>query len=93
MFSHTMDLVGSRFSTRTLGEFVSVWISVFSRLPKSRLIWKTQTGRAVQNYSKTRWWSHQEVMHQIMQQFGDIELFLRKMMRLHQLHLQNYLKL
>lgn len=27
-------------------------------------------------YSKTRWWSHWEVLHQIMVQFGDVEHFL-----------------
>ena len=52
-FSHTMNLVGSRFSAPTLDKFVSLWISLFSHSPKSRLIWKTQTGRAMQSYSKT----------------------------------------
>ena len=27
-------------------------------------------------YSKTRWWSHWEVLHQIMVQFGDVEHYL-----------------
>ena len=27
-------------------------------------------------YSKTRWWSHWEVLYQIMVQFGDVEHFL-----------------
>ncbi len=26
---------------------------------------------------KTRWWSRWEVLHQVLQQFGDVELFLR----------------
>ena len=37
---------------------------------------KTQTEKAMTSYSK-RWWNRWEVMDQILQQFGDIENFLR----------------
>ena len=37
---------------------------------------KNQTGKCMASYSKTRWWSKWEILHQIMVQFGDIEPFL-----------------
>ena len=76
-FAHTLDHVGENFKTPTLSEFISLWIALFSHSPKCHLIWKTQTERAMQSYSTTRWWSRFEVMHQVMVQFGDIESFLR----------------
>ena len=76
-FAHTLDHVGEKFSTPILSEFISLWITLFAHSPKCRLIWKTQTERAMQSYSKTRWWSRFEVMHQVMLQFGDVEGFLR----------------
>ena len=30
------------------------------------------------SYSNTRWWSHWEVQHQVLQQFGDVEPFLQQ---------------
>ena len=30
------------------------------------------------SYSKTHWWSRWEVQHQVLQQFGDVESFLRE---------------
>ena len=77
-FAHTLDHVGEKFSTPILREFISLWVSLFSHSPKWRLIWKTQTGRAMQSFSKTRWWSQWEVMHQVMVQYGNVEGFLRK---------------
>ena len=76
-FAHTLDHVGEKFSTPVLSEFISLWINLFSHSPKRRLIWKIQTEKAMQSYSKTRWWSRFEVMHQVMVQFGDVEGFLR----------------
>ena len=75
--AHTLDHVGEKFRTSVLSSFVMLWISLFSHSPKCRLVWKTQTGKAMKSYSKTRWWSRSEVMDQILQQFGDIENFLR----------------
>lgn len=40
------------------------------------MLWKSHTGKAMASYSKTRWWSKWEILHQIMVQFGDIEPFL-----------------
>lgn len=39
-------------------------------------IWKEQTGKSIVSFSKTRWWSRSEVVHQIMVQFGDMVPFL-----------------
>ena len=38
--------------------------------------WKELTGRAMSLYSDTRWWSHWEVLHQLLLQFGDVVPFL-----------------
>ncbi len=75
-FSHTLDLVGDKFQTPLLASFCSYWISLFSHSPKTKMLWKNQTGKSVASYSKTRWWSKWEILHQIMLQFGDIEPFL-----------------
>ncbi len=75
-FSHTLDLVGDKFKTPLLASFCSYWISLFAHSPKSKMLWKNQTGKSVASYSKTRWWSKWEILHQIMLQFGDIEPFL-----------------
>lgn len=40
------------------------------------MLWKNHTGKAMASYSKTRWWSKWEILHQIMVQFGDIGPFL-----------------
>ena len=39
-FSHTLDLVGERMNTPILYEFCKAWIGLFSRSPKSRLLWQ-----------------------------------------------------
>ena len=76
--SHTLDLVGDKFKASTLHLFFTLWISLFSHSPKVKALWKEKTGRAMSSYSKTRWWSRWEVQHQVLQQFGDVEPFLRE---------------
>ena len=63
-------------NTHSLGVFYI--LDLFSHSPKAKLLWKEQTGRSVMSYSATRWWSRWEVFHQLLLQFGDIELFLQK---------------
>ena len=75
-FSHTLDLVGERMNTPILHDFCKAWIGLFSRSPKSRLLWRTQTGLSAPSYSATRWWSQFEVIHQMLTAFGDVEKFL-----------------
>ena len=75
-FSHTIDHVGEHFKTPVLSSFVSSWVKIFSHSPKARLLWKQQTGRSMATYSATRWWSKWEVMKQLLEQYGDISLFL-----------------
>ena len=70
-FSHTLDHVGEKFSTPNLDTFSTLWISLFAHSPKVKSLWKEQTGRAMATFSKTRWWSRWEVLHQVLQQFGD----------------------
>ena len=77
-FSHTIDQVGDHFKTPILSEFSTSWIMLFSHSPKVKLLWKEQTRRSVTFYSATRWWSRWEVYHQLLLQFGDIELFLQR---------------
>ena len=77
-FSHTIDHVGSHFNTPILSEFISLWITLFSHSPKTRLLWKSQTQRSMSSYSPTRWWSKWEVVKQVMLYFSDIEPFLEE---------------
>lgn len=46
-FSHTLDLVGSKFCSPNLVEFTMAWVSQFSNSPKARLMWREQTGRSI----------------------------------------------
>ena len=77
-FSHTLDLVGSKFVTPCLSSFMVWWVSLFSHSPKAMLLWKERTGLSYQGYSATRWWSKYEVMKQLMDLFGDVEPFLKE---------------
>ena len=64
-------------NTPILHDFCKAWIGLFSRSPKSRLLWRTQTGLPAPSYSATRWWSQFEVIHQVFTAFGDVEKFLK----------------
>ena len=75
-FSHTIDHVGERFNTPLLNDFMKTWIGIFSRCPKSRLAWQTNTGLKPPSYSPTRWWSKWEVMKHIRDLFGVVKDFL-----------------
>ena len=46
-FSHTIDHVGEHFKTPHLHEFGLYWVSLFSHSPKTRLLWREQTSRAM----------------------------------------------
>ena len=79
-FSHTLDRVGLALAlalTPTPDSFVKAWISMFSHSPKTRLLWKTQTGLTPKSYSATRWWSKFEVIRMIHDTFGDVCSFLK----------------
>ena len=54
-FSHTLDHVGEHFNTPALDAFMKVWISMFSRSPKSKLAWTTKTGLSIPLYLVIRW--------------------------------------
>ena len=58
-FSHTLDRVGEHFLTPNLSDFITSWISLFSHSPKTRILWRDQTGKS------TRWWSRWEVIEQV----------------------------
>lgn len=77
-FSHTIDHVGEHFSAPTLHDFGILWVSLFSRSPKARVMWKTRTGRSMLSYSQTRWWSRWEVYNQLLALFGDVLPFLEE---------------
>ena len=76
-FSHTLDHVGEHMRTPTLDTFLKAWVSLFSHSPKSRLLWRTQTGLLSPSYSSTRWWSWYEVIEQVHNSIGDVETFLQ----------------
>ena len=75
-FSHTLYLVDERMNIHVLSEFCKSWIGLFSRSPKSRLLWKDLTGLSPPSFSATRWWNRFEVMNQILTPFSDVLTFL-----------------
>ena len=75
-FSHTIDLVGKHFKVPHAYEFFTSWMALFSHSYKAKIAWSEQTGKAMPNYSATRWWSKWEILDQLLVSFGDIELFL-----------------
>ena len=36
-YSHTIDLVGGKFKTPHLDDFIRVWVSLFAHSPRARL--------------------------------------------------------
>ena len=78
-FSHTLDHVGENFKTPILDEFIKVWINMFLRSLKTKLLkllWQTKTGLTAPTYSPTSWWSKWEVIKQLHDTFGDIPSFV-----------------
>ena len=76
-FSHTLNRVGERFQAPCANDFTTYWVSLFSHSSKAKFLWKEKTGLTVDSYCPTRWWSKWEVMHQLVNVFGDIEQFLK----------------
>lgn len=68
-FSHTLDLVGTKFELTVLDKFMKHWETIFTHSCKSKLLWKEQTGLAIKTYSPTRWWSRWECSKQVMDLF------------------------
>ena len=75
-FSHTLDHVDERLRTQQLDTFFKAWVSLFVHSPKTRLLWRTQTGLSPPLYSTTKWWSRYEVIKQMHDAFGDVCTFL-----------------
>ena len=46
-FSHTLDLVGTKFNFPTVDEFMKHWEAIFMHSCKSKLLWREQTGMAI----------------------------------------------
>ena len=77
-FSHTLNHVGERMNTPVLHEFCNTWIALFSRSPRFRLLWRTQTGLLAPSYSSTRWWSQFDVIHSMLKTFSDVKKLLER---------------
>ena len=77
-FSHTLNQVGERMNTPILHDFCNTWIALFSRSPRSRLLWRTQMGLSAPSYSSTRWWSQFEVIYSMLKTFSDVKKFLER---------------
>ena len=77
-YSHTIDLVGEKFDTPILDEFITLWISLFAHSSLAKVEWRTKTGISVKSFSATRWWSRWEVFHQVFLLFGDVLPFLKE---------------
>ena len=76
--SHTLNLVGEHFKLPNLLDFLNSWLlhMLFSHSTKTKFLWRELTGKSMATYSHTKWWSKWEVMHQLLQYFGDVEPFL-----------------
>ena len=74
-FSHPLDHVGDKMHTPTLNEFMTSLISLFSRSPKAKLIWNSQTGLSIVSCCTTQWWSTFELVKQVHDLFADIDTF------------------
>ena len=74
--SHTLNLVGEHFKLPNLLDFLNSWLLLFSHSTKTKFLWRELTGKSMATYSHTRWWSKWEVMHQLLQYFGDGKPFL-----------------
>ena len=68
-FFHTLDHVGEHTKTPILDEFSKAWIGLFAHSPKSRNLWRDQTGLSPPSYSPTTWWSRFKVLHQLHNAF------------------------
>lgn len=77
-FSHTLDHVGQNFRTPILDEFIKMWINMFSRSTKMKLLWWTKTGLPAPTYSATHRWSKWEVIKHLHDAFGDIPSFVEE---------------
>ena len=77
-FSHTLNHVGERMNIPILHDFCNAWIALFSRSPRFRLLWRTQTGLSAPSYSSTRWWSQFEVIDSMLKTFSDVNKFLER---------------
>ena len=77
-YSHTLDLVKTKFKFPTLDKFMKHWEAIFTHTcsSKSKLLWKEQTGVATKTYSTTRWWSRWECVRQVMDLWGNMPNFL-----------------
>ena len=75
-FSHTLDLVGTKFKTPSLDKFMKHWVKMFQHSCKAKLMWRERTGQTPKYYSPTRWWSRWECQKQVMLQWGDVPDFL-----------------
>ena len=75
-FSHTLDLVGTKFNTPTLDKFMKHWVKLFQHSCKAKLLWRERTGQSPKHYLPTRWWSKWECENQVMLQWGDVPDFL-----------------
>ena len=77
-FSHTLNHVAERMNTPILHDFCNACIALFSRSPRSHLLWRTQTGLSAPSYTSNRWWSEFEVIHSMLKTFSDVKKFLER---------------
>ena len=66
-YSHALNRVGDHFEAPHLAEFTTLWMSLFSHSSQTKFLWKSQTGKAMQTYSSTRWWSKWQVQKSILE--------------------------
>ena len=75
-FSHTLGLVGGRFKTPILDDFIKTWISLFSRSPKKLVNPNFFTGLKSPFYPATRWWPKWEVNRDVLFCLENVKTFI-----------------
>ena len=68
-FSHTLDLVGSKFELLILEK---IYEALGGHSYKSQLLWREQTGKSVKTYSQLDGGAAGSVFKQIMDMWGDV---------------------
>ena len=75
-FLTPLIMMGEKFNTPILDGFSKSCLGMFSRSPKARLVWKSNTNQLCPHIQLLRWWSKWEVLKQVYSAFGDIHSFL-----------------
>jgi hypothetical protein len=74
--SHTLNNVGNKFKAPLASHFMKHWRKLL-KSNEAKLLFQEQCPDIIcKSFSKTRWWSWWEVLHQFVVLFGDVWKFI-----------------